>query len=274
VFALYDLNSHRSLVDQVGTHPHVNSQAYLGFVLFCLGYPDQAFAQSNAAIADARRLAHPPSLAVNLAVGARLLSLVGDNALLGEWVDQLVAVTTEHGFRFWRAQGTIYLGWLKVKNGDLPGGISLLRSGSAAYRATGAEAWMPHYLALLAGACEIAGQVEEASTLLDDALQIVERTGERWFAAELNRYKGQLLLRQGQSEAAEELYRRALSIAEEQEAKLWELRAAASLAGLRRDQGRHTEARDVLAPVYAWFTEGFGTPDLREAKALLEALDA
>jgi class 3 adenylate cyclase/predicted ATPase len=274
VFALYDLNSHRSLVDQVGTHPHVNSQAYLGFVLFCLGYPDQAFAQSNAAIADARRLAHPPSLAVNLAVGARLLSLVGDNALLGEWVDQLVAVTTEHGFRFWRAQGTIYLGWLKVKNGDLPGGISLLRSGSAAYRATGAEAWMPHYLALLAGACEIAGQVEEASTLLDDALQIVERTGERWFAAELNRYKGQLLLRQGQSEAAEELYRKALSIAEEQEAKLWELRAAASLAGLRRDQGRHTEARDVLARVYAWFTEGFGTPDLREAKALLEALDA
>jgi predicted ATPase len=133
---------------------------------------------------------------------------------------------------------------------------------------------MPHYLALLAGACEIAGQVEEASTLLDDALQIVERTGERWFAAELNRYKGQLLLRQGQSEAAEELYRKALSIAEEQEAKLWELRAAASLAGLRRDQGRHTEARDVLAPVYAWFTEGFGTPDLREAKALLEALDA
>jgi predicted ATPase len=110
--------------------------------------------------------------------------------------------------------------------------------------------------------------------LLDDALQIVERTGERWFAAELNRYKGQLLLRQGQSEAAEELYRKALSIAEEQEAKLWELRAAASLAGLRRDQGRHTEARDVLAPVYAWFTEGFGTPDLREAKALLEALDA
>ena len=131
---------------------------------------------------------------------------------------------------------------------------------------------MPHYIALLAGACEIAGQIEEAVTLLDDALQIVERTGERWFAAELYRHKGQLLLRQGHSEAAEELYRKALSIAEEQEAKLWELRAAVSLARLRRDQGRHAEARDLLAPIYGWFTEGFDTPDLKEAKALLDEL--
>src|SRR5216683_7804624 len=98
----------------------------------------------------------------------------------------------------------------------------------------------------------------------------MDRTGERWFVAELNRYKGQLLLRQGRSEAAEELYRKALSIAREQEAKLWELRAAVSLARLRRDQGRRAEARGVLAPIYGWFTEGFDTPDLREAKALLE----
>jgi predicted ATPase len=109
-------------------------------------------------------------------------------------------------------------------------------------------------------------------TLLDDALQIVERTGERWFSAELNRHKGQLLLREGQTEAAEELYRKALSIAEEQGAKLWELRAAASLARLRREQGRRTEARDLLAPIYGWFTEGFDTPDLKEAKALLDEL--
>ena len=109
---------------------------------------------------------------------------------------------------------------------------------------------------------------------MNDALQIVERTGERFFAAELSRHKGRLLLQQGHSEAAEELYRKALSIAEEQEAKLWELRAAASLARLRRDQGRHTEARDLLAPVYGWFTEGFATPDLKEAKALLDELGA
>jgi predicted ATPase len=148
----------------------------------------------------------------------------------------------------------------------------LLRNASIAYRATGAGLWIPYHTALLAEACEVAGQIDEALSLMDEALQIVERTGERWFAAELNRHKGQLLLRQGHSEAAEELYRKALSIAQEQEAKLWELRAAVSLARLRRDQGRHTEARDLLAPVYRWFTEGFDTADLREAKTLLDEL--
>jgi predicted ATPase len=107
---------------------------------------------------------------------------------------------------------------------------------------------------------------------LDEALQIVERTGERWLAAELNRHKGRLLLQQGDAEAAEELYRKSLSIAEDQEARLWELRAAVSLARLRRGQGRRAKARDLLAPVYAWFTEGFETFDLKDAQALLKEL--
>src|SRR5271169_5675510 len=270
--ALYDPISNRSLGNQFGSDAYVNSQAYLGFVLFCLGYPDQALAQIDAAIAEARRLGHRPSLALTLTFGARLHSLGGENAALDERAAQLIAVATEQGFPFWRAMGAIYRGWVKVKNGNVTEGISLLRSGSTAYRATGAELYMPHFVALLAGACEIAGQVEEAVILLDDALQIVERTGERWFAAELNRHKGQLLLRQGHTEAAEELYRKALSIAREQEAKLWELRATVSLARLRRDQGRRTEARARLAPVYGWFTEGFDTPDLKDAKALLDEL--
>ena len=267
--ALYDPILHRSLLDHAAHRPDVHSQAELGIVLFCLGYPDQALARSNEAIGEARRLAHPPTLALSLALGTVLLSLVGDNAGLAERTDQLIAVTTEQGFPRWRAMGTIYRGWLKVKKGDVAEGTSLLRSGSAAYSATGAEAWMPHYISLRAAACEVAAQTEEAVTLLDDALQLVERTGDRWFAAELDRHKGQLLLRQGHSEAAEELYRKALSIAQEQEAKLWEIRAAASLARLRRDQGRPAEARDLLAPVYGWFTEGFDTPDLKEAKDLL-----
>ncbi len=268
--ALHDPISHHSLGHQAGIHP--SSLAYLGNVLFCLGFPDQAMAQSNMAIAKAQRLGHPQSLAVNLAVSARLLSLVGDNATLGERVDQLVAVTTEHGFPYWCAQGAIYRGWFQVNNGEVTEGISLLRSGSAAYRATGAEAWMPHYLALLARACERGGQIEEACSLLDDALLISTRTGECWFAAELNRHKGELLLRQGKSAVAEELYVIALKIAREQDARLWELRAAASLARLRRDQGRHRDARELLVPIYGWFTEGFGTSDLREAKALLDEL--
>jgi predicted ATPase len=108
--------------------------------------------------------------------------------------------------------------------------------------------------------------------LLDKVFQIVERTGERWFAAELNRHKGQLLLQQGYVEAAEELYLKALRIAQGEEAKLWELRAAVSLGRLRRDQGCHAEARDLLVPIYGWFTEGFDTPGLKEAKALLDEL--
>jgi class 3 adenylate cyclase/predicted ATPase len=272
VLVRYDPICHRSLVHQAVLHVHVPSQAYLGIVLFCLGYPDQALAHGNGAIAEARRLAHPPSLAGGLAAASRLLSLVGDDEALEERTDQLVAVTTEQGFPFWRAVGTIWRGCVKVKKGDVAEGISLLRSGSTSYRATGADAWTPYHIALLAAAYEIAGQLEDALTLLDDALQIVDRTGERWFAAELNRHKGELLLRQGHTEAAEELYRKALSIAREQEAKLWELRAAASLARLRRDQGRRAEARDFLTPVYGWFTEGFGTPDLKEAKALLDEL--
>jgi predicted ATPase len=267
---LHDPNFHRSIVN-LEAHP-VSLQAYLGTALFILGYPDQALARSNTAIAEARTLARRQFLAQCLAVSTRLLSLVGDNTALAEQADQLVTLGTEQGFPHWRSQGMIYHGWAKVKIGEVAEGTALLRAGSAAYRASGSALFVPHYIDLQAAACEIAGQIKEALSLLDEALQIVARTGERWLEAELNRHKGELVLRKGHTEAAEELYRKALSIAEEQGAKLWELRAAASLARLRCDQGRLAEARDLLAPVYGWFTEGFDNPDLKEAKALLDAL--
>ncbi|MFI4947926.1 MAG: AAA family ATPase [Alphaproteobacteria bacterium] len=272
VLALYDPASHRALIHQAGDDPHVNAQAVLGIVLFCLGYPEQALARTNAALAAAEKLAHLPSLASSLAYCTVPFWLDGDDAALGERADQLVTMATEHSFAQWHASGTVFRGWVSVKNGDVTEGLSLLRSGSTAFRATGAEAWLPFFLAVLARACDIAGQVEEGLAQLDDALQIAGRTGQHWLEAELYRHKGQLLLRQGAAEAAEELYRNALSIAQEQEAKLWELRAAASLARLRRDQGRRAEACELLAPVYGWFTEGFDTPDLIEAKALLDEL--
>jgi predicted ATPase len=207
-----------------------------------------------------------------LVISTRILALLGDTAALPKRADELVAVAAEQGFSQYRAEGMTYRGWIKVKNGYVAEGLSLLRSGSTAFRATGAVMYMPYHMALLARGCEIAGQVEEAATLLDEALQIAERTGERWFTAELNRHKGELLLRQGHAADAEELYRKALSIAVKQEAKLWELRAAASLARLWAKAGRRDEARDLLTPVYGWFTEGVAAPDLKQAKALLEEL--
>jgi class 3 adenylate cyclase/predicted ATPase len=269
VLGLYNPISHRPLVHQAAIHPDISARAYLAVVLFCLGFPDRALALSRAAIAEARELAYLPSLATSLTLGCELVSLLGDDATLDELADQLTTVTIEQGSSARRNHETIFRGWLEVGKGNVTNGISLLRS-TLANRS--GQVWTPHYISLLASACEIADDNEAPATLLDDALQIVERTGERWFAAELNRHKGQLLLRQGDSALAEELYHSALSIAQEQEAKLWELRAAASLARLRRDQGRRAEARDLLAPVYDWFTEGFGTPDLKQAKALLDEL--
>ena len=270
--ALHDPTCHRSLVRQAGIHPQVIAQASLGIVLFCLGFPDQAMARSNAAIAEARHRAHPTSLAVSLSDSAMLLSLVGDKRTLGERAVELIAVSAEHDFPLWGAQGTIYRAWVEVTNGNLAEGMALLRCGANAYRATGAEAWTPYYVALLVNTCEIAGNIDEALTLVDDALLSIERTGERWFAAELKRRKGQLLLLQGRAELAEEFYREALSIAKEQEAKSWELRAAVSLARFGRDQKCHAEPRNLLEGAYGWFTEGFDTQDLKEAKALLGEL--
>jgi predicted ATPase len=272
VLSLYDPNSHHSLGHQIGSHPHVVAQGYLGVALFCLGFPDQALAQTNAAIAEARRLVHSPTLASGLVIGAILLSVLDDGGVLNELVDELVAVAAEKGFPQWRELGTIYRGWVKAKKGDVVEGISLLRDGSGTYRANGSELWTAHHTALLARACVIAGQIEEALTALDDALQIAGRTGERWMEAELHRHKGRLLLRQGHAGVAEDRYRKALGIAREQGAKLWELRAAVSLARLRRDQCRSAEARELLAPVYGWFTEGFDTDDLKDAKMLLDEL--
>jgi predicted ATPase len=270
--ALYDRFSHRSLMYQSSTDPHAMAQGALGLVLFCLGLPDRAMASSNAAIMEARRLAHPPSLAQSLAFAARLILLWGDDAALNRWTEELAALSTEQGFAHLHATAVFFRGWLKVKNGDLAEGISFLRSASTIFSSAGAVMWAALYTAPLASASEAAGQVEEARMLLDDALQAVERTGMRWYAAELNRHKGELLLREGKPDAAEELYHKALGIAREQEAKLWELRAAASLARLRRDHGRRAEARDLLAPVYGWFTEGFEAPDLKDAKVLLDQL--
>jgi predicted ATPase len=211
--ALYELVPSDSLVVEAEFHPRVGSLAYLGMSLFCLGFPDQAAERCNAAHAESRRLAHLPSLAVSLAIGTRLLSLLGDDTTLDEWTDELIALGTEQGSPYWSAIATTYRGWVKVKSGDVTEGMCFLRRGLDAFRPTETKVNVPYFTALLATACEMARHMEEAGALLDEALQIVERTGEHWLTADLNRQKGGFLLRQGHSEAAEEMYHKAMSIA-------------------------------------------------------------
>jgi predicted ATPase len=266
-----DPAAERTPVHRTGSHPLL-TQGVLAIGLQCLGFPDQGAKRSEAAIADARRLAQPTYLAVGLALGSLYSALARDQAGLIERSDELMAVATEQGLPFYQAWAATFRGHAKVRQGDAAQGMALLRGGVAAYRKTGAVMWLPCFIALLAEAHEMSGQTPEAACLLDDAARLVERTGERWIAAELTRHRGRLLARSGNADAAEDLYREALSIAQSQDARLFALRAATSLVRLRAEQGRHAEALRVLAPLYGWFTEGASTPDLSEAKSLLDEL--
>jgi predicted ATPase len=163
-------------------------------------------------------------------------------------------------------------GWAQAAARQEEAGLAQLRRGLTAWQATGAEGYMPYYLGLAADACGKAGQVEEALTLLTDALARAERTAAHWFEAELYRLRAEALLSRGEPDGAEVAFGQDLAVARGQGAKLWELRAATSLAQLWHDQGRRAEARDLLVPVYGWFTEGYDTPDLKNAKGLLEEL--
>jgi DNA-binding winged helix-turn-helix (wHTH) protein/predicted ATPase len=268
LLTINDPNAERTPVHRTGSHPLL-TQGVLAIGLQCLGFPDQGAKRSEAAIADARRLAQPTYLAVGLALGSLSAALARDQASLTERSDALMAVATEQGLPFFQAWAAMFRGHAKVIQGDVMEGMALLRGGVAAYRKTGAVMWLPCLIAPLAEAHEMSGQTSEAACLLNEALQIVERTGERWFAAELYRHRGGLMQRQGHMGAAEDLYRQALGVAAEQGARLWELRAAMSLARLYGEQGRHMEARGLLSPIHGGFTEGFGTADLVEAGALL-----
>jgi predicted ATPase len=186
----------------------------------------------------------------------------------------LVDLAAGQGFAHWHATATFLHGWALATAGVVAAGLDEMRRGLAAKQATGAQIKVPYYLGLLAGALGAAGSGAEALVLLEEAMARVERTGERWYEAELYRLRGEVSLQAMVSDAnqVEACFRKALEVARKQDAKWWELRAAGSLARLWRDQGKRAEARDLLAPVYGWFTEGFDTQDLKQARALLGEL--
>ena len=257
-------------------------RAYAALTLWCLGYPDQALQRSHEAVTLARELAHPFSLGLALCFAAILHQFRREGQLTQEWAEAGLALATEQGFAVLRANGTIFRGWalaqrsheLDARQGQREEGMAQMQQGLAAWRATGSETFRPYGLALLAEAVAQVGQMEEGLTLLAEALVVANATGERRWDAELHRLQGELLLARSAEHGteAEACFRQALDIARRQEAKSWELRAATSLSRLWQQHGKRTEAHALLAPLYGWFTEGFDTADLQEARTLLAAL--
>jgi TOMM system kinase/cyclase fusion protein len=280
--ALYDPQQHSAHAFLYGQDPGVACRAYGAATLWWLGYPEQAMQWSDEALALARELAHPFSLGFALFLTAWVPQFRREGPLTQERAEAAIALAAEHGFAVFGAGGAIFRGWALAQRSFEPvagqgqgeEGITQMQQGLAAWRTTGAEALRPYYLALLAEAFGREGKVEEGLRRLAEALAVANDTGEHRWDAELYRLKGELLLALSPEKhaEAETCFHQALAVARRQQAKSWELRAAMSLARLWQQQGKRDEARQLLAPVYAWFTEGFDTTDLREAKVLLGEL--
>jgi predicted ATPase len=223
------------------------------------------------AVALARSLSHPYSLALAMWLSAIVFQVGRQTQTCRDLSSELLELSQEHDFPMMRGAGMFFSGWATADGGELEQGVALMERGLALYSAV-RHINRPHMLAVLAIAQADLGKPDEGFELLEEALASIEVSGERWCLAELHRLRGRLLVAPGQHDEREACFRRAIEVSRGQRAKTLELRAATSLARLWSDQGRNAEARDLLAPIYGWFTEGFDTPDLKEAKILLDAL--
>jgi len=271
--ALYDLQQYRSHVFRYGLDPGVNC-LLVAWPLWLLGYSDQALERSREALTLAQELSHPYSLAYALQSAMRLHRFRREEQTAREQAEALVTLSNQQGFTQWAAGGTIMCGWALTVQGQGETGLAQMHHGLTAWRAMGIEAGLPYWLAMLAEAYGSTGQVEAGRRVLTEALTLVDTTEERWWEAELHRLKGELLLALSTDNAAqaEACFHQALDITRRQQAKSLELRAALSLSRLWQSQSKRAEAYQLLAEIYGWFTEGFDTADLQEAKALLAEL--
>jgi predicted ATPase len=272
--ARYDLQHHRPLAFDYGQDPAVVAQSWLALALWLLGFPDQALQKSQEAITLAGKLDHPYSLVYALIWAATVRQFRRERQATCELTEDIMALSREQGFTLWVAWGMILQGWELSEQGQGPEGMAQICEGIAAWRATGAELFHPHFLTILARAYAEGGQATEGLSTVAEALAIINSSGERLYEAELYRLKGELLLQQAPTngDEVETCFRRALEVAHRQQAKSLELRGAISLGRLWQRHGKKDEARQLLAEIYGWFTEGFDTADLQEAKALLEEL--
>ena len=274
MIAFYDPQKHRSLAFIFGQDPGVNALMWSALALGFLGYLDQAWMRYKEALALAKDLDHPFTLALARAYGCCIAHLfLRDAQVAKEHSEIVVSLSAEQRFGFVQAFGTIYKGWVQAEEGKIEEGISLMRKGLDGMKAAGTNFYRPRLLGLLAEAYGKAGQTEEGLKVLSEAFALVEKTGEHFYEGEMVRLKGELLQKKGESESeAEESFRQAINISRQRSTKLFELRAVVSLSRLLLKQGKKEEPRKMLSEIYGWFTEGFDTPDLKEAKALLEEL--
>jgi predicted ATPase len=279
--ALYNAEQLRDRAVLHGLHFGVSCLVTLARILGILGYPDQAIHTSQEVLMLARELAHPFSLGFALNHSALLYQSLRNAHDTQELAEALITLTTEHGFGQWVGTGQMLRGWALAEQEQVEEGLAQLCQGMTAYRDTGSKLGLPHYLSLLAEGYMKVGQAEEAYNTLAEALSVVHATEGHFCEAELYWLKGTFLLwpsvttsarPMAVEQEAEACFYQAFDIARHQQAKSVELRATLSLSRLWQRQGKQAEARRMLAELYSWFTEGFDTADLQQAKALLEEL--
>ncbi len=277
---IYDPQQHASHAYVYGHDPAAVSRLHASWALWFLGYPDQARKRGAEGLALAEKLSHPYTSATADAFAAWLHQFCRNGQTVEELASAALTISTEHDFAFYRAMGIIMRGWALTQRAKVSDGIAEMHTGLDAYRVTGAEVLRPAYLSLLAEACGNAGRADEGLSVLAEAQALADERHEHWWQAELHRLRGELVLKRPGAmgsettveNEAEGYFRQALAVAKAQKAKSLELRAAMSLFRLWLRQSRRAEARDVLEESFAFFTEGFDTPDLLEAKALLNQL--
>ena len=273
-FVLYDPAVHRPLVTRFGGADwRVAILSFRSLTLWMLGYPEAALSDADDAIKDAREIGHAPTLMLGLSRACLTDGSCGNYVAANALSDELVALADQKGTPYWRSAGMLRQGWLLALRGKAADAVQVITSSLIAYPLT-ATLDHPFFLSSLARAHAELGQFDDAWRCIGEAVMLMEKTKERLREAEVNRTAGEIALKSPKPDAAkaEAYFERALAVARQQQAKSWELRAAMSMARLWRDQGKRDEARDLLAPVYGWFTEGFDTLDLKEAKALLGEL--
>ena len=272
--ALYDPAEHRPLATRFGQDVRVITLSYQSWALWLLGYPEAARKKSDDALKNAREMGQAATLMLALYFAAMPYTLCGDHAAAAAHAQELVALAEEKGSLFWKANGIEMQGGALALTGKAQDAVQTIISGTTARRSTGTTVFIPWYLSCLARAYAKLGQCDDAWCCIGEAMTAVETTKEKWCEVEIHRTRGEITLMSPEPDAekAQTYFEHAFALAREQKAKSWELRAAMSMARLWRDQGKRHEARELLAPVYSWFTEGFDTLDLKQAKALLNEL--